>query len=60
MPQNAITICEIFDVFGIDFMGLFPTSFGKKFILVAINYESKWVKVQALPSNDAEVVIKFL
>ncbi|GJS68658.1 reverse transcriptase domain-containing protein [Tanacetum coccineum] len=26
MPQNAIQVCEIFDVWGIDFIGLFPSS----------------------------------
>ncbi|GKB77926.1 reverse transcriptase domain-containing protein [Tanacetum coccineum] len=26
MPQNAIQVCEIFDVWGIDFMGPFPSS----------------------------------
>nr|GEY28339.1 reverse transcriptase domain-containing protein [Tanacetum cinerariifolium] len=31
MPQNAIQVCEIFDVWGIDFMGPFPSSRGNKF-----------------------------
>nr|GEZ99177.1 DNA-directed DNA polymerase [Tanacetum cinerariifolium] len=35
MPQNFIQICEIFDVWGIDFMGPFPSSKGNKYILVA-------------------------
>ncbi|GJR93471.1 reverse transcriptase domain-containing protein [Tanacetum coccineum] len=35
MPQNAIQVCEIFDVWGIDFMGPFPYSHGNKYILVA-------------------------
>nr|GEZ23932.1 reverse transcriptase domain-containing protein [Tanacetum cinerariifolium] len=35
IPQNAIQICEIFDVWGIDFMGPFPSSRGNKYILVA-------------------------
>ncbi|GJT09685.1 reverse transcriptase domain-containing protein [Tanacetum coccineum] len=30
MPQNAIQVCEIFDVWGIDFMGPFPSSRGNK------------------------------
>ncbi|GKA46904.1 reverse transcriptase domain-containing protein [Tanacetum coccineum] len=34
MPQNAIQVCEIFDVWGIDFMGPFPSSHGNKYILV--------------------------
>ncbi|GJZ08392.1 reverse transcriptase domain-containing protein [Tanacetum coccineum] len=60
MPQNAIQVCEIFDVWGIDFMGLFPSSRGNKYILVAIDYLSKWVKAKALPTNHARVVVKFL
>ncbi|GKF79963.1 reverse transcriptase domain-containing protein, partial [Tanacetum coccineum] len=33
MPQNAIQVCEIFDIWGIDFMGPFPSSRGNKYIL---------------------------
>nr|GEX52125.1 reverse transcriptase domain-containing protein [Tanacetum cinerariifolium] len=60
MPQNSIQICEIFDVCGIDFMGPFPSSKGNKYILVAVDYLSKWVEAKALPTNDARVVFKFL
>nr|GEV38499.1 hypothetical protein [Tanacetum cinerariifolium] len=60
MPQNFIQICEIFDMWGIDFMGPFPSSKGNKYILVAIDYLSKWVEAKALPTNDARVVVKFL
>ncbi|GKF82034.1 reverse transcriptase domain-containing protein, partial [Tanacetum coccineum] len=60
MPQNSIQVCEIFDVWGIDFMGPFPSSRGNKYILVAVDYLSKWVEVKALPTNDARVVCKFL
>ncbi|GJV73131.1 reverse transcriptase domain-containing protein [Tanacetum coccineum] len=42
------------------FMGLFPNSKGNKYILVAVDYVSKWVEAQALPTNDARIVIKFL
>nr|GEW04302.1 reverse transcriptase domain-containing protein [Tanacetum cinerariifolium] len=60
MPQNSIQICEIFNVWGIDFMGPFPSSRGNKYILVAVDYLSKWVEAKALPANDGRVVCKFL
>ncbi|GKE97616.1 reverse transcriptase domain-containing protein, partial [Tanacetum coccineum] len=60
MPQNLIQICEIFDVWGINFMRPFPSSRGNKYILVAVDYVSKWVEAKALPTNDARVVVKFL
>nr|GFB22523.1 putative nucleotidyltransferase, ribonuclease H [Tanacetum cinerariifolium] len=60
MPQNSIQVCEIFDVWGIDFMGPFPSSKGNKYILVAVDYLSKWVEAKALPTNDTRVVVKFL
>lgn len=41
-------------------MGPFPPSFGKNYILVAVDYVSKWVEVVALPTNDAKMVVKFL
>ncbi|GJQ92598.1 reverse transcriptase domain-containing protein [Tanacetum coccineum] len=43
-----------------NFMGPFPSSRGNKYILVAVDYLSKWVKAKALPTNDARVVVKFL
>ncbi|GJT63078.1 reverse transcriptase domain-containing protein [Tanacetum coccineum] len=60
MPQNNIQVCEVFDAWGLDFMGPFPQSKGNKYILVAVEYVSKWVKAQALPTNDARIVVKFL
>nr|GEW27735.1 reverse transcriptase domain-containing protein [Tanacetum cinerariifolium] len=60
MPQNSIQVCEIFDVWGIDFMGPFSSSKRNKYILVAVDYLSKWVEAKALPTNDARVVVKIL
>nr|GEV55557.1 reverse transcriptase domain-containing protein [Tanacetum cinerariifolium] len=60
MPQNSIQVCEIFDIWGIDFMGPFLSSKGNKYFLVAIDYLSKRVEAKALPTNDARVVVKFL
>jgi len=44
----------------LDFMGPFTPSYGNLYILVAVKYVSKWVKVVALPTNNAKVVVKFL
>nr|GEX36666.1 reverse transcriptase domain-containing protein [Tanacetum cinerariifolium] len=60
MPQNSIQTCEIFDVWGIDFMSPFPSLRGNKHILVAVDYLSKSVEAKALPTNDARVICKFL
>nr|GFA32845.1 reverse transcriptase domain-containing protein [Tanacetum cinerariifolium] len=60
MPQNSIKVCEIFNVWGIDFMGPFPSLRGNKYILVAVNYLSKWVEAKVLPTNDTPVVCKFM
>jgi len=42
MPLSPILEAEIIDLWGIDFMGPFPMSYGNQFILVAIDYVSKW------------------
>nr|GEW04582.1 reverse transcriptase domain-containing protein [Tanacetum cinerariifolium] len=57
---TTVKVCEIFDVWGIDFMGPFPSSRGNKYILVAVDYLSKWVEAKALPNIDTRVVCKFL
>ncbi|GJY31804.1 reverse transcriptase domain-containing protein [Tanacetum coccineum] len=41
MPENEIQVCEIFDIWGIDFMGPFSCSRGNKYILMAVDYLSK-------------------
>ncbi|XP_061357214.1 uncharacterized protein LOC133301576 [Gastrolobium bilobum] len=60
MPLVPIMEVELFDVWGIDFMGPFPPSFGNKYILVAVDYVSKWVEAVATPTNDARKVLKFI
>ncbi|GKB98167.1 reverse transcriptase domain-containing protein, partial [Tanacetum coccineum] len=60
IPQNNIQVYEVFDVWGLDFMGPFPNSKGNKYILVAVDYVSKLIEAQALPTNDARVMVKFL
>ena len=51
---------ELFDVWGIDFMGPFVSSFGMKYILVAVDYVSKWVEAVALADNEGKSVMAFL
>ncbi|KAK4269610.1 hypothetical protein QN277_022745 [Acacia crassicarpa] len=41
MPLTPILEVEVFDVWGIDFMGPFPLSRGNQYILVAVDYVSK-------------------
>ena len=60
MPFNRISVVEIFDVWGINFMGPFPCSFGNEYILLAIDYVSKWVEAMLSKTTEARVVVKFL
>ena len=60
MALTNIVEIELFDVWGIDFMGPFLSSNGNKYILVGVDYMSKWVEAIASPTNDAKVVTKFL
>ena len=59
MPVNLILKVELFDVWGINFMGPFPNSFGHQYILLAVDYVSKWVEVIPCKTNDNKLV-KFL
>ena len=60
MPLNNILVVELFDVWGINFMGPFPPSFGCEYILVVVDYVSKWVEAIASKTNDGHVVTQFL
>ena len=41
-------------------MGPFPSSFGNMYILLAVDYVSKWVEATACPRNDAITVVRFI
>jgi len=56
MPLNYILEVEIFDVWGLGFMGPFTSFGGNKYILDIVDYVSKWVKALASPTNDSQVV----
>ena len=57
MPLQGILVVQLFDVWGMDFMGPFPVSFGNIYILLAVDYVSKWVEAAACPKNDANTVV---
>ncbi|CAN6557521.1 unnamed protein product [Malus baccata var. baccata] len=44
----------------IDFMGPFPSSHGFLYILLAMDYVSKWVEAKATRTNDSKVVVDFI
>ncbi|GJY10061.1 reverse transcriptase domain-containing protein [Tanacetum coccineum] len=58
--KTASKVSEVSDIWGIDFMGPFPKLHKFEYILVAIDYVSKWAEAEALPTNDARIVINFL
>ena len=60
MPLANFQVVKLFDIWGIDFMGPFPSSFGNQYILVGVDYVSKWVEAVTCKTNDAAVVLKFL
>ena len=60
MPLNPILEVEAFNVWGIDFMGPFPSFFGYVYILVIVDYVSKWIEEMASKMNDHKVVLMFL
>ena len=60
MPMRPILEVEIFNLWGIDFMGPFPPSDGKEYILVAVDDVSKWVKEIPTRTNDHREVLRFI
>eukprot|EP00257_Ricinus_communis_P016573 XP_015574781.1 uncharacterized protein LOC107261261 [Ricinus communis] len=60
MPQVPILIYEIFDVWGIDFIGPPPSSCGFSYILLAVDYVSKWVEAKATRTDDSQAVVGFI
>ena len=60
MLQVHVIVCEIFDVWVMDFMGPFLSSYGNTYILVVVDYVSKWIEAKATPTCESKEVAKFL
>ena len=60
MPLTSILIIKIFDCWGLDFMGPFPPLCWYLYILMVVDYVSKWVEAIPMRTNDHKVVLKFL
>ncbi|WMV13992.1 hypothetical protein MTR67_007377 [Solanum verrucosum] len=60
LPLPPILEVELYEVWGINFMRPFVSSYGNNYILVAIDYVSKWVEVVDLPNNEGRSVVKLL
>ena len=60
LPMQTILEVELFDIWGMDFMGPFPSSFSNLYILLDVDYVSKWVEAIPTRTNDAIVVASFL
>ena len=60
MLQSPMLFVEIFDIWGIDFMSPFPLSFDFLYILLVVDYISKWVEAKATRTNYSRVVAEFI
>ena len=59
MPLTGVLEVELFDVWGIDFMGPFPSSYSNLYIILAVDYVSKWVEAAATQNNDEKQFSNF-
>ena len=59
-PYPQFLVSEIFDVWGINFTGPFHVFFGEVYIILTVDYVSKWVEAKATQTDDAKVVVGFV
>ena len=60
LPLNPILVIKLFDVWGIDFMVPFVFSHEMKYILVLVDYVSKWMEAIAVANNEGKSATAFL
>ena len=58
--QKGILEVKIFDVWGLDFKGHFLSSLGHLYILLAVDYVSRWIEAVGTIKADGKAVVKFL
>jgi hypothetical protein len=61
MPLQPKVLIEPFERRALDFVGpITPTSKGKNYILVCMDYVTKWIETKALPRATEQAVAHFL
>ena len=60
LPLHPIRDLELFEVWEINFMGLFMCYFGNMYVLVVVDYISEWVEYVSFPNNEGKSVVRFL
>jgi transposase InsO family protein len=60
MPLRYNLQIDLFDVWGIDFMGPFKNSYGFEHILVMVDYVSKWVEAMLCRKASTEESIAMI
>lgn len=59
MSLNRLLEVELFNVWGIDFMGPFPSSYHNLYIHLEVDCVSNWVEAATTPNNDGKTVLGF-
>ena len=60
LPLQSMLEVNFFNFWGIDFVGPLPMSNNPEYILVVVDYMSKWVKAIATQKVDSITMVKFL
>jgi len=60
MPLNGMLEIEAFDYWEIDFMGTFLNSHSNQYIMLFVDYVTKWVEGVGSPCNDTHTIVDFL